>query len=309
MANEAMRLSVQSSNESLRELLMRLAREASVELNVQDVPHLAESRKFLPDGARMYVSHLPKQSFEQTLEACTAVRASGFEPIPHVPVRVLESRQQLQQLVDAAVGRAVKELLLVAGDYPHAVGPFSTVAQVLSSIDLRASGIERVSIGGHPEGHATVGLSDIRQAELEKSRIAGSQGLQTTFVTQFFFEAAPFLQWAEELRAGGSGAAIRAGLAGPAKITTLLRFAARCGVGPSIRALGSRPGAFAKLLGEHGPEHLLTQLAESSIERPDVFQGLHLFCFGGYLRTCRWLHALASGNFNLKAGELSVQVA
>jgi methylenetetrahydrofolate reductase (NADPH) len=287
---------------------MRLAREASVELNVQDIPHLAESRKFLPGGARIYVSHLPKQSFEQTLEACTAVRASGFEPIPHVPVRVLESRQQLQQLVDAAVGRAVKELLLVAGDYPHAVGPFSTVAQVLNSIDLRASGIERVSIGGHPEGHATVGLSDIRQAELEKSRIAGSQGLQTTFVTQFFFEAAPFLQWAEELRARGSGAAIRAGLAGPAKITTLLRFAARCGVGPSIRALGSRPGAFAKLLGEHGPEHLLTQLAESSIERPDVFQGLHLFCFGGYLRTCRWLHALASGNFNLDLGQLCITV-
>ncbi len=285
---------------------MRLAREASVELNVQDVPHLADSRKLLPGGARLYVSHLPKQSFEQTLEACTAVKASGFEPIPHVPVRVLQSQEQLQQLVDEAVRRSVKELLLVSGDYPHAAGPFSTVAQVLNSFDLRALGIERVSIGGHPEGHATVGLSDIRQAELEKSRIAASQGLQATFVTQFFFEAEPFLQWAEQLRTSGSGAAIRAGLAGPAKISTLLRFAARCGVGPSIRALGSRPGAFAKLLGEHGPEHMLTHLAESSIERPHVFQGLHMFCFGGYLRTCRWLHALASGNFNLNAGELSV---
>jgi methylenetetrahydrofolate reductase (NADPH) len=306
MANEARWVSVQNSSESLREVIMRLAHEASVELNVQDIPHLAPSRALLAGGTRIYISHLPKQSFEKTLEACTAVRAAGFEPIPHVPVRLLESQEELNQLVDAAVARSVKELLLISGDYAHALGPYSAVADVLTSIDLRARGIERISIGGHPEGHATVGLSDIRRAELAKARIADSQGLQTTFVTQFFFETKPFLEWVGTLRADGANSAIRAGLAGPAKLSTLLRFAARCGVGPSIRALGSRPGAFAKLLGEHGPEHLLAELAQSASERPEVFQGLHMFCFGGYLRTCRWLHAVASGHFKQNAGELSV---
>lgn len=286
---------------------MRLAHEASVELNVQDIPHLADSRAFLAVGTRIYVSHLPRQSFEKTLEACTAIQAAGFEPIPHVPVRLLEGQDELSQLVDEAAARSVKELLLISGDYAHALGPYSAVADVLKSIDLRARGIERISIGGHPEGHGKVDLAVIRQAELDKAHLASSQGLQATFVTQFFFEAKPFLEWAGSLRANGANAAIRAGLAGPAKLSTLLRFAARCGVGPSIRALGSRPGAFAKLLGEHGPEHLLTELAESAIDRPDAFQGLHMFCFGGYLRTCRWLHAVASGNFKQIAGELSVQ--
>lgn len=286
---------------------MRLAHEASVEINVQDIPHLADSRAFLAGGTRIYVSHLPKQSFERTLEACTAVRAAGFEPIPHVPVRLLQSQGALAQLVDEAAARSVKELLLISGDYAHAVGPYAAVADVLKSIDLRARGIDRISIGGHPEGHGTVDLSVIRKAELEKAHLASSQGLQPTFVTQFFFETAPFLAWAATLRASGADAAIRAGLAGPAKLSTLLRFAVRCGVGPSIRALGSRTGTFAKLLGEHGPEHLLAELAESAIDRPDAFQGLHLFCFGGYLRTCRWLHAVASGHFKLTADELSVQ--
>jgi methylenetetrahydrofolate reductase (NADPH) len=307
MANEARRFSVLNSDESLREVLMRLAHEASIELNVQDIPHLVASRAFLGSDTRIYVSHLPKQSFEQTLEACSAVRAVGFEPIPHVPVRLLESQEELSQLIDEAAARSVKELLLISGDYPHALGPYSAVADVLKAMDLRARGIERISIGGHPEGHAKVGLSDIRQAELDKARIANGQGLKTTFVTQFFFESKPFLEWAGTLRRNGANAAIRAGLAGPAKLSTLLRFAVRCGVGPSIRALGTRPGAFAKLLGEHGPENLLAELADSAIQRPEAFQGLHMFCFGGYLRTCRWLHAVASGHFKLNAGELTVQ--
>ena len=96
--------------------------------------------------------------------------------------------------------------------------------------------------------------------------------------------------------------------AGPAKLATLLRYAVRCGVGPSIKALGSRPGTFTKLLGEQGPEHLLTELAEDTIEHPLSFQGIHLFCFGGYLRTCRWLHCVATGEFQVTAtGDLLVR--
>jgi hypothetical protein len=26
-----------------------------------------------------------------------------------------------------------------------------------------------------------------------------------------------------------------------------------------------------------------------------LFNGLHFFCFGGYLRTCEWLNRLAAG--------------
>jgi len=298
---------VQGSVESLREVLMRFAGEASVELNVQDVPLVAESRQYLASGARIYISHLPKQSFEETLRACAAVKTAGFDPVPHLPVRLMESDEALEQFICEAADRDVKEILLISGDYPQVHGPFASVADALRAIDLRALGIERISVGGHPEGHTLVALEEIRRAELDKERIARDLGLQTTFVTQFFFESAPFVQWAQSLRAAGATAGIRAGLAGPAKLATLLRFAVRCGVGPSIKALGNRPGAFAKLLGEQGPEQLFAQLAADAVVQPHLFQGIHLFCFGGYLRTCRWLHSVASGRFHMDAaGELTV---
>ena len=278
-----------------------------MEMNVQDVGDLDASRRLLRPGSRVYVSHLPKQSFGDTIKTCAAVKAAGFDPVPHIPVRLMKSHGEFQHLVGAATNVAVTELLLIAGDYAQPAGPFSSVSDVLRSMDLRTEGIARVSIGGHPEGHTKVVLEEIRRAEIEKSQLARDQGLEATIVTQFFFESAPFLQWAETLRSLGVTANIRAGLAGPAKVTTLLRFAMRCGVGPSMKALSSRPGSFAKLLGEHGPEHLLTELAHGAIEKPQSFQGLHMFGFGGYLRTCKWLHALASGQFHFnKSGELVV---
>ena len=69
----------------------------------------------------------------------------------------------------------------------------------------------------------------------------------------------------------------------------------RCGVGPSIRALGARPTSFVKLLGEHGPESVMRELAEARGSDAADFDGVHLFCFGGYLRTCEWLHRVANG--------------
>jgi methylenetetrahydrofolate reductase (NADPH) len=297
MASESICAEASIEAGELRALIVQLAQQASIELNVQDVKHLAASRDLLAAGTHIYVSHLPKQSFDETLAACIAVKASGFEPIPHIPVRLLASPEELFELIDKAVSRGVREVLLISGDYPEAYGAFSNVADALRTGDFRARGLEGVSLGGHPEGHAKVPLGEIRAAELEKAQIAQKTGLPASFVTQFFFEADPFLRWAADLKNAGVTASIRAGLAGPAHIATLLKFAMRCGVGPSIRALGARPSAFAKLIGEHGPEHLLRSLAQDAITSPPVFDGIHLFCFGGYLKTCRWLNGLALAQF------------
>ena len=154
-------------------------------------------------------------------------------------------------------------------------------------------------MAGHPEGHPKVALETIRHAEREKAVLAAEAGMQVTLLTQFFFEHEPFIQWAEALRTQGVTARLVGGLAGPASIATLFRFAMRCGAGPSIRALGARPSSLLKLVGDHGPEQVLRGLAEAHRTNANIFDGIHLFCFGGYLRTCRWLNAVASGQFAL----------
>jgi methylenetetrahydrofolate reductase (NADPH) len=280
--------------------IVQLARDASIEINVQDLKHLEASRAFLPPGKKIYVSHLPKQTWQATTATCRAVSEAGFDPVPHVPVRLLANEEALDRLLADFVREArVQEVLLVAGDYPQAAGPYSTTVDVLQGGLLREHGLRRVSLAGHPEGHPSVPLETIRRAEREKTLVAAQAGLEVTLLTQFFLEAAPFLDWVRELRADGVQARIVGGLAGPAGAATLFRYAMRCGVGPSIRALGARPTSLVKLMGDHGPEKVLRGLADARVAGSADFNGVHLFCFGGYLRTCQWLHRVANGRFTL----------
>jgi len=282
------------------EAITQLAREASIEINVHDLKDLEASRDCLPKGKKIYVSFLPKQAWQESEHACRALRQAGFEPVPHVPVRLLDSEHTFDRLLANLTQDAqVREILLIAGDYPQAVGPFTCVADALQSGLLGKHGLRRVSIAGHPEGHPQAPLEEIRRAEREKAAIAAELGLEASFVTQFFFESAPFLKWTAELRASGVQARIVSGLAGPARITTLFKFATRCGIGPSIRALGARPTSIMKLIGDHGPQKIMRTLAEARSTGATDFNGIHLFCFGGYLRTCKWLHGVANGRFTL----------
>src|SRR5262249_8326416 len=114
-----------------------------------------------------------------------------------------------------------------------------------------------------------------------------------------FFEAAPFLAWEQELQSAGMRPQVVAGLAGPARISTLFKFALRCGAGPSIRAPGARPSAFTQLIRDHGPPSVMCDLAQARAAGGSAFARIHLFCFGGYLRTCEWLHRVGKGEFSL----------
>src|ERR1700722_18962107 len=122
--------------------IAQLAHEASIEINVHDIGHLEESRRLLPAGKAVYISYLPKQSWSDTETACRAVRAAGFRPVPHVPVRLLPDAATVDRVLGGFVNAAqVDELLLISGDYPLALGPYGEVLQLLTTGALQQHGI------------------------------------------------------------------------------------------------------------------------------------------------------------------------
>jgi methylenetetrahydrofolate reductase (NADPH) len=277
--------------------IVRLAATASVEINVQDAQLLEKGRDWLQAGTTLYISHLPGQSWQATIDACRLARAAGYEPVPHMPARLVESRAALDRilggLADAARPRSI---LVISGDYPSPAGPYSSAAQVLAAGALEHHGYTEVALAGHPEGHPKVDLEEIRRAEREKPGLALEHGLAPLMLTQFLFESRPFVEWACALQARGTKARLVCGLAGPAKITTLFRYATRCGVGASIRALGARPNTVMNLLGDHGPDRMIRELAMANLAGQCLLSGVHLFSFGGFIRTAAWLAATARGS-------------
>jgi methylenetetrahydrofolate reductase (NADPH) len=277
-----------------------LARAASIEMTWRHAGQLAACRGLLAPGTRVFVSYLPGQTWRESVATCAAVQENGFEPVPHVPARLLIDREALARLAADLVAQAgVREVLLIAGDAANAIGEFSSTLDALRSGALAAQGIRSVFVAGHPEGHPSVPDVELRSAEQDKVEFAAVHGIELAFLSQFFFDPAPFLAWARQLRARGVRARLVAGLAGPARLTTLFKYALRCGVGRSIRALGARPASFARLATERGPEAIVRALARVSGGSAIEPLGIHLFSFGGLARTSVWLRAVADGAFTL----------
>jgi methylenetetrahydrofolate reductase (NADPH) len=288
------------ADEALFRAIVALARHASIEIHAQDADLLEAARPLLAPGTRLFVSHLPGQQWAASARACAIARRLGFQPVPHVPVRLLDSADALDRVLRQLSGQGgANEVMLVAGDYPRAAGPYADVVSALGTEMLPRLGFRRVAFAGHPEGHPKVPLAQIRAAELAKCRLAHAQGLEASLVTQFLFEAEPFLEWAVALRRASLPADLVCGLSGPATLGTLLKLAVRCGVGPSIRALGGQGAQWRNLLSVQGPEHLLSQLAAVTAAGGAPFSGVHLFGFGGFRRTVEWLAHIAGGRIRL----------
>ena len=59
-------------------------------------------------------------------------------------------------------------------------------------------------------------------------------------MSQFGFDAGSFISWAKSIKSAGIKLPIHLGLAGPTKLTTLLRSAKECGVVNSMALLKKR---------------------------------------------------------------------
>jgi methylenetetrahydrofolate reductase (NADPH) len=269
--------------------LARLAREGSLEVSDVDFQQFEAARAQLRPGQRVFVSHLPGQSWVRTFDMCAHLSGAGFDPVPHVPVRLLRSRAEFAAILRNAREVGVREPLLISGDYREAAGPYSSVLETLRSNELAEQGFTRVAFAGHPEGHPAVPAPTIRAAQLDKWREADALGLEVTFVTQFFFTADAFMSWARDLRSAGVRARLVAGLAGPVGLGKLVRLAARCGVGTSMRALTARATTALKLLADHDPTDLLRELSSEADGAAGLPDGIHVFAFGGLMRTAAWL--------------------
>lgn len=280
-------MATMTATQSLRALIGAF----STEITARDKKALAACRDHLEPGTTVHVAWIPGDEVSPIVATLAALRRDGFNPVPHVAARQLASATTLEDYIARAVGEAgVDELLVVGGDAQRPAGPFTSTMDVLNTGIVERHGIARVGIAGHPEGSPRIGPIELDAALREKAHYAAHSVARFHVVTQFCFEVDPILSWVTELRNAGIALPVRIGLAGPASVATLVKFALRCGVGNSIRALNLRGAAIARLLGESDPSPLLIALHRFAVSDPALgIAGFHFFPFGGIPRLARWL--------------------
>ena len=279
----------------------RLIAECAADLvscgSIEMSAHLADARTLgglLPAGTKVYVNHLPRHTLADTLAALQAVHAAGLEPVPHVAARRVASREELDEYLTRAVRSAgVRKVLLIGGDDPQPLGAFEDSTALLKSGALAACGVREISIAGYPEGHARIPQAALERAMGEKLAIAKAQGLGVHVVTQFSFAPARVIEYCTALARNAPGEPVYVGLAGPADPVTLLRFAQRCGVSASLRALRAQGMGLVRLVTHTDPGEQLTSVARycSTHDNCNVV-GVHLFSFGGAAKTAQWMNGV-----------------
>jgi methylenetetrahydrofolate reductase (NADPH) len=268
-----------------------LARTASIETAARNLAEIDTYASLVPAGTDVYVAWLPRMPYHHVASAARRLRQVGMNPVPHVTPRQLASREAagdfLARLRDDA---DVTRVLLVAGD-GEPVGPYESSAQFLATGLLEAHGIRSVGVAGYPEGHPRIPEAALAAALERKIDEAARRGIELFVLTQFCFEGDAVLDWLARLRERGIALPVRVGIAGPARIRTLLAYAAQCGIGSSIRAVRARAISLPHLLDEHAPDRIVRRIAEGGAALG--IAGLHCFPFGGFARGARWLAATA----------------
>ncbi|AZL61299.1 methylenetetrahydrofolate reductase [Tabrizicola piscis] len=264
--------------------------------SIEVMPRTAEKvdslRDILPTGTRVYIAHIDGTPIEDMVATAARVTAEGYSAMPHFPARIIKDKATLTDWVARYKDVGVRQGLLLAGGVAQPVGDFATSMQLLESGAF--TGFDRLHVAGHPEGNKDIDPdgSDrmVMEAARWKSAFMDRTDAQMAMATQFCFEAQPVIDWVNRLQAEGVKLPVHIGIAGPAKLQTLIKFAIACGVGPSLRVLQKRAMDVTKLLLPYEPTEVLADLAAHKAANPGFgIEQVHFFPLGGIKTNAQWV--------------------
>jgi methylenetetrahydrofolate reductase (NADPH) len=294
----------EATKPAARQQLVALLRDFSLGVTAPSVAELAAVRSVLPARSQVFLAAVTGRPYADVIEAAVRVRAGGFEPVPHLAARDIESRDALDDVLSRLNRWAgVRRLVIVGGDAPCASGPFSSALDLIESGRLQRAGIVEIAVAGYPDGHPRLSQDALDRTLAAKIEAAEQTGLGVSIVTQFCFDATAVIRWVRRLRDLGIEHPVRIGFAGPANISALIHLARRCGVRASAQALTRHAGLTKHLLASGTPDRVLRPIADASCGGALGRLGAHFFAAGSAAATARWAAGAAAGRVVLEAGE------
>ena len=270
---------------------------ASIEISPRDDPARDRLAELLSAGTTVFVNHAGSVTHHDIVAACVRLRREGF--FAGAACRGAASGELYAGARFSAARRGRRQREADPADRRRCGSPrsgrLSRAASFWRAGSSNKAALAKSLLPAIPKAirASTAGeLDAVLRAKLAEAR---SRGLTASVVTQFAFEATPVMRWMAALREEGVAVPLLIGIAGPATIATLAKFAVRCGIGASLRALGRGQTAFARILAEATPDALIASLVASE-DHGVAIDGLHFFAFGGVRRTAEWIHARAQGS-------------
>jgi len=267
----------------------------SIEVVPNSAAKIESFSDLLPQNTRVYIAHLEKEDIRTMVSTAKRLSDEGFTVMPHFPARIIKNQSVLNDWISMYQNEAgVNEALLLAGGSTKPIGELDSSIQLIESGLFDKAGFKRLHIAGHPEGSKDIdpdgGIKNVSEALSWKQEFSKRTDASMAIATQFCFDADIVKKWADRIKEDGIDIPIHIGIAGPAKLQTLLKFSVECGIGASMKILTKRAKDITKLLLPYKPTQILNDLAEYKSKDPGLnIEQVHFFPIGGIKQTTVWL--------------------
>ena len=267
----------------------------SIEVTPNAAAKIENFAEVLPANTRIYIAHIEGTPFDEMLTTAKKITNEGFIPMPHFPARIIEDKDMLESWLSQYSGEAnVQEALLIAGGSKQPAGVYDSSIQIIETELFDKYSFKRLHVAGHPEGNKDIDKdsthTNVNKALSWKNEYAKRTDAQIAIATQFCFDSEAIIQWANSLINMNIDLPVHIGIAGPAKLQTLIRYSIECGVGASMKVLQKRAKDITKLLLPYEPTSVISELAEYKSQNPDFnIEQVHFFPLGGTKTTANWV--------------------
>jgi len=221
----------------------------------------------LPKIKDIYITLLQGDKYKDVANKAKELIALGKNPVPHFPARLIKDKKELNDYVNMCKDFGVKQALVIGGS-AQPIGDFHCSLQMLETGFFDDF---KIGIAGHPEGSPDISDSDLEKAMIDKKPYADY------IVTQWLMETSPIIDFISK-----QSLPVHVGIAGPAKITSLLKFASIVGAKNSLNFLKSNASKAVDLFKPRKPDDMIEQIKSTS-------QNFHIYTFGGLNETNKWL--------------------
>ena len=267
----------------------------SIEVTPNAAAKIENFAEVLPVNTRIYIAHIEGTPFDEMLTTAKKITNEGFIPMPHFPARIIEDKDMLESWLSQYSGEAnVQEALVIAGGSKEPAGVYDSSIQIIETELFDKYNFKRLHVAGHPEGNKDIDKdsthTNVNKALSWKNEYAKRTDAQIAIATQFCFDSEAIIQWANSLIDMNIDLPVHIGIAGPAKLQTLIRYSIECGVGASMKVLQKRAKDITKLLLPYEPTSVISELAEYKSQNPDFnIEQVHFFPLGGTKTTANWV--------------------
>ena len=216
----------------------------SIEVMPRTASKIENFKELLPQDTRVYVAHIEGTPINEMIETAKRLTDEGYNVMPHFPARIIESKEVLVNWIDRYKNEAgVKDALLLAGGVNQPYGEFHSSMDLLDTGEFDKAGFKNLHVAGHPEGNMDIDTDgktkNVDSAISWKQEFSQKTDANMAITTQFCFESGPVIEWADRMASMGIDIPIHIGVAGPAKLQTMIKFSMACGVGASLRVLST----------------------------------------------------------------------